>query len=195
MIVKHDIPDSWRIMLDELGQIYPQVVLAGGSLRDLDHGVAPKDLDIFIESSGIDESVELNKMLGGEALPDDTENVIYPQSMEEISLVSSYDLNSGILSNPPELPVQFIFCNWKVHSIWKRFDYGLTRIMFDGNSVFFSEDYERGRKDKVFELIRCDNEHALASSIKRYARFLPRYPEHGWRLACRLEMGFGAFQA
>lgn len=104
------IPQSWTDLLSQIQAICPSAVLAGGALRDLDHGVPVKDLDIFIRAGSNDEAVGLNELLGGVPMSDpDTQ--MYPASMAEIQLVTDLDPESEIINNETGLPVQLIFIN------------------------------------------------------------------------------------
>lgn len=44
------IPEEWRDVLNKTQEVFPQALIAGGSLRDLDYDFEPKDVDIFIPS-------------------------------------------------------------------------------------------------------------------------------------------------
>lgn len=53
MLTNH-IPADWKFVLDEIQQKHPLAVIAGGSLRDLYYGKTPKDVDIFIPITSIE---------------------------------------------------------------------------------------------------------------------------------------------
>jgi hypothetical protein len=183
MLKPSDIPKSWRDMLEDLQKEYPYVVLAGGALRDLDHGIKVKDLDVFVQCGDTMQEAEgLNQKLGGKSAGDPDANQWYGQSgMQEIIMVSDYDKKKKVIRNLPDIPVQLIFVNWKVASVWKRFDYGLCQIMYDGDKVYYTSKYVSGKTDKEFELVRCETTHALERSVERYVRWKPRYPDHRFR--------------
>lgn len=187
MLQASDIPIEWRQLLAEVNS-YSPAVLAGGCLRDLDHGVEVKDLDIFIECGDEEEAAELNQELGG-VWGEQEELKWYPESMREVVLVSDYDTKKNRFSIGINLPVQFIFVNWKMSAILSRFDYGICQIGFNGKDVFWEKAYESDKANKTMTLVRSLGECALAASVERYARWGAKYPEHKWILGCRLEMG------
>lgn len=183
-----DIPSEWRKALDEVRKVCPTAVLAGGSLRDLDHKVKPKDLDIFLPATELDEVLGINELIGG-IDPDPDRGQMYPESMPEVVSVTDYNTKKNFLKLKVKQPVQFVYCNWSMEHILKRFDYGLCRIMFDGTDVLVSDEYLSDKGSKWFTLVRCESETALRSSVRRFARWHPRYPEHDWHLGCRIELG------
>lgn len=181
MLTVNDIPQEWKDLLAEIQATGARAVIAGGCLRDLDNGVAPKDIDIFIEAGDDEEAANLNEVLGGKNI-DNPEKQWYPESMREVILVSGSKKDAG-------LPVEFIFVNWQVSNILARFDYGFCRLAFDGKDVTWDEQYDQDKANKVMTLMRCESEGALASSVRRFARWRDKYPEHDWCLGCRLDMG------
>lgn len=51
LILQCLIPEEWKDLLSNVQNLFPQTFIAGGSLRDLDYGLEPKDLDIFIPAT------------------------------------------------------------------------------------------------------------------------------------------------
>lgn len=179
-----DIPQSWKDLLQRVQQQCPSAVLAGGALRDLDHGVPPKDLDIFIEVGDIDEALVLCEKLGGVTPEnddlDEDDNKVYPASMAEVKLVADYDHEKNKLGVDVNLPVQFIFVDWRTHSIVERFDYGICRIAYNGREIIEGSGYESDKMNKTMTIFRCKSEMALSSSVMRFARLKQKYPDHRW---------------
>lgn len=182
------VPQSWTDLLHQIQKICPSAVIAGGALRDLDHGIAVKDLDIFIRAGSNDEAVGLNELIGGQPMTDpDTQ--MYPASMQEIQLVVDLDDERDLIQNETGLPVQLIFINWDTRFICKRVDFGLCKTSYDGRELYFSSEYQIDKDSKSMTLQRCDNEQALSRSVARFARWKPRYPEHEFVLGCHIDMG------
>ena len=187
MLSASDIPVEWRQLLGEINN-HTRAVIAGGALRDLDHDIKPKDLDIFMECGDEEEASGLNQLLGGK-WGEQEELKWYPESMREVILVSDYDKKKDKLSTNIDIPVQFIFCNWKIDKILTRFDYACCQIGFDGKDVFYEQGYTQDKENKTMTLRRCGGESALMASVERFGRWKHKYPEHKWRLGCHLSMG------
>jgi hypothetical protein len=179
MITEKDIPKEWVDLLLKFQTIHSKVVLAGGSLRDLDHGLDVKDLDFFVACGSESEATALNKLLGGKEPEQNDTDAWYPESMREIILVTNMDVE-GLP------PIQLIFVNWSIQYITQRFDYGLCQISFNGKYLERSKGYLEDHDDKVFRLIRSESPLALASSVHRFSRWVPRYPSHKWILGVDL---------
>jgi hypothetical protein len=182
------IPSTWKQLLADIQKVAPEAVLAGGALRDLDHGLPAKDLDVFIAAGSGNEAEGLNELMGGHPMTD-PEIQMYPDNMPEIQLVADHDPEREKFNNLTGLPLQFIYINWQTHNIIKRFDYGLCQIMYDGRELRTSEQYDTDKQEKTMTLLRCDNEFALGRSVERFARWKPRYPDHRFVLGCRLDLG------
>ena len=183
-----EIPKAWRQILEKIQMEHPHAVLAGGALRDLDHGVKVKDLDIFIACGDDEEAAGLNELLGGKEV-EQPELQWYPESMREVVLVSDYDHKVNKLEVDIDIPVQFIMCNWRVDKILSRFDYAICRIGYDGRKIFYEDDYDKDKAEKTMTLVRCKGQAALEASVERFARWRPKYPKHRWVLGCALNFG------
>lgn len=174
MIQEHQIPLEWRELLEKFQTIHSKIVLAGGALRDLDNLRPVKDFDFFIGCGTDKEALALNERLGGEPVTSFDSDVWYPESMNEIILVSD-----KIVEGLP--PVQFIFVNYQVHRIYDRFDYGLSQIMFDGHKIYRSDQYMLDCEQKKFTLLRADSNSALEASVNRFGRLSKKYSDYEWR--------------
>lgn len=183
MLSVADIPKEWVELLTDLQSIHRKVVIAGGALRDLDHGLAPKDIDIFIGCGDGKEAEGLNELMGG-GPSDDHDEQWYQGSNAEIILVTDGPMVGGLQS-------QFIFINWNVFKIVDRFDYTLCQIMFDGKTITTTQRYRSDKDEKVFRVVRSANASALGRSVERYARWKPKFPDHRWCLSLDNMSDFG----
>lgn len=187
MLSINEIPQEWKDLLSELQAIHRKVVIAGGALRDLDHGLAPKDLDIFIGCGDAKEAEELNEALGGEPV-EGTDQWYQGGAMSELILVTDGPMVGDLQS-------QFIFLNWDVFHIMDRFDYTLCQIMFDGKSLIVTDDYKKDKDEKLFRVVRSGPRHAMERSVERYARWKPKFPDHHFKIDVDSLYEFGVSSA
>jgi hypothetical protein len=173
------IPPAWTELLQRIQAVCPSAVLAGGALRDLDNGQDVKDLDIFIRSPDMDDAEAARFALeeaGFELVFDDSGEggKIYPED-QNLEVVAVMDLLGF------ELPVQLIFTNWDTGRIVDRFDYGICRLAWDGETLSRPAEYDEDKQARVFRLRRDrPTPVSMRGSVHRYARLVAKYPGWTW---------------
>lgn len=173
-----DIPEPWRKLLASIQTVCPSAVLAGGALRDIDNARPVKDLDIFIHAKGDREAfmaIELLRVAGFDISFDTTFGAgqAYPED-QNLEVVQIADLHDG------PLPAQLIFTNWPTERIVERFDYGICRLSFDGQSIVRPPEYDEDREAQLFRLRRDrPTPISMRGSIRRFAR-LTNDKYQGW---------------
>lgn len=146
------IPPQWITILADIQIHDPTAMIAGGALRDLSLGRAPKDLDIFTTTPPIGRELETTGM--------DYEGMNYVVA---------------VVTYPVDLDIPF---NLVIHepctnlAMLESFDFGLCQIGFNGREIIKTPAYDWDFKHGIFTMRHIDR---YPRSIKRYARWLGRY--------------------
>ncbi|MDE2104197.1 MAG: hypothetical protein KGL39_43575 [Patescibacteria group bacterium] len=149
-----EIPDEWCSILSQLQVVEPDAILAGGSLRDLYHGVKPKDLDFFCRV--FDGYVDLGMR--------ESDTFDY-EGMQYILAVQTYRKFS--------LPVNLIFIvDTPTKTLLESFDLGICQIGFDGKQLIKTDAFEWDSKHSIITMRHIDR---YRRSIQRYCRINQRY--------------------
>lgn len=174
-----DIPATWKSALREIQSIFPHAALVGGALRDRDHGVKVKDLDIFIEASeptydALCAAQNLLEEKGFQTKLVDTS--VYKDWFGVTKIVGIVETAIG--SCPP---IQLIFCDFPVdETLLYRLDFGCCQIMYDGRQIKRTDAYEFDRRRKLFRLVTGCDSRQMVRRLERWARLREKYPE--WEL-------------
>jgi hypothetical protein len=160
---------------------FPEAIVAGGAIRDVDNGreATVKDIDIVIfDRPGY--LLDLKRAMFGfnhrVAVPDHVANYL---AFENVACVHEFtDALDG-----SDVPVQIVVA--KTHrtpqEILERHDFGLCQIGFDGQRILKTTAYIQDQANSVFTLVRCRDEKDYARSVGRHARLsLTKYS--GWPL-------------
>lgn len=147
-----EIPDEWCAILSDIRKHDPLAMIAGGSLRDLSLGRAPKDLDIF--TTFVPERNDL------------AETGMDYDGMQYVKAVVTYPVD---LDMPFNLVLHEPCTN---EAMLESFDFGICQIGFGGTNLIKTKAFEWDVKYGVFTMRHTDR---YARSIKRYSRWLNRY--------------------
>ena len=154
-----EIPEKWTEILTKVQTIYPEAIIAGGCLRDLDHGKEPKDIDIFVEDW---KFPYLDVPLGFTKKGKKT--FYFHQGADEV-----IKLDYG------DLPVEFIKMEG-AHTPWavlNRFDFGINRIAWDGKEFYISEYYKLDKENKCVTMrSACNESHFKFLRDEKYEKRL-----------------------
>jgi hypothetical protein len=163
--------------LRRVQQEFPTAIIAGGYLRDLDHGVEPKDIDIFIETNfELDTFEQLKDCLPDHYGRDVTRNSEYAKG-DTAFIHGVYEFRRDGAT-----PLNIIACNKAregrfMQEQLARFDIGLCQVAFDGNKFEVTTAYCVDKYQRTLTLV---NPWSVAHSIDRARRISLRYP--GWRI-------------
>jgi len=159
----------FSVILREVRVMFPgsHPVIGGGALRDAYHGRPIKDVDVFLRADEFPAGV------------------IHPSVKQLIpAAFSTYALRSdmhGVWDVTQKMhgyDVQFIIADFSNKlDLAGTFDLGLSRITFDGESVFMHDDFIRDSRAKVFRICRADDDGQTLRSERRIDRLLGKYPE------------------
>jgi len=177
------IPAEWKAALTAVQAIYPEAVIAGGCLRDLDNGREVKDIDIFVrgDAAPVLENLHARLLREGYAAEDIDEDSMYPVG-ERNEVVGFFEMEFEGL----DVPLQIIMVNWDTARICDRFDFGICRIAFDGEKLIRTPEYEQDKTDRVFRLRRQRDDIEMVASVHRFARLSRKY--EGWPFALFAEV-------
>lgn len=170
-----EIPETWVAPLSAVKAVCRDAVIAGGCLRDLDHGRPVKDIDIFVNGGALENLEHLRQQLVDAGL--DCQDIDYEKSYpigELNDVVGDFEI-LGLTDEP----IQLIMVSWDTSRITERFDFGICRVSFDGETLFRSDDYEKDSADQVFRLVQDRSGVWLSASVHRYARLVRKYED--WR--------------
>lgn len=180
------IPAAWLNILRKVRGVYPEAILAGGSIRDLTvRGITtPKDLDIFV--AGRQEPTP--------GTENDYWEVLEPPFLRELQpyLGEGRRLKEGddeyendpamevwdVFEFPGEPTVQIIALNpdsFSLEHVLSRMDFGICQIGTDASSTFKTDAFYRDLKNQTLTFMR-DGE----PSPKRVGRLTEIFPR--WSL-------------
>lgn len=161
--------DAFTAILRAVREMFPEShpVIGGGALRDAFHGRPIKDVDVFMRATEFPFGLShphlkqlIPASIGTYALRSDMHGVwdvsLPIQGFEVQLIVAEFDYAADLA---------------------KTFDLGLSRITFDGEDVFYSDDFIRDSHAKVFRILRADDDGQTTRSERRIERLLQKYPE------------------
>lgn len=170
-----NIPDEWNNILSMLhNNGFPEAIIAGGALRDLDNHRKIKDLDIFIVDRGCNTKQILDKVFNiatesFQASSDDPDS----DTLDPLAKIYEY---SGNLH-----PMQFIVMPNGPHTARRfldqqleRFDIGLCRIGYDGKNVVRHDAYLLDQLNMTLTILHANT---LKQSRARLERIGLKYPD------------------
>lgn len=174
------IPAKWQEVLNKVQEVFPGAIIAGGALRDLDHGHPAKDVDIFIPIDRIEfnDAEEINeyyepivlKMFPYATLK--TASVYASQSnmMRTIDAIYNVTDDEGMTYE-----LIFVVSDKTVEGILNQFDISLCQIGYDGGLIYRMPAYDESKDTlmiKVMNVNRADRQE------KRIKRILTKYPQY-----------------
>lgn len=169
-----EIPAAYAATLAHVCAVFPDSLLAGGCLRDLDNGRPVKDIDIFAPNAG--SSFEEVREKVGKLVPDSALIGVMGgyENWATEEVLGVFDIAG------PHSDYQLITLSSGPDSILPRLDFGICQIASDGSSVFRTDAYERDKANQTFTLVRCDDAAQYDRSLKRFQRLSEKY--QGWKL-------------
>lgn len=185
------VPREWVGTLKLVQTLFPEAVLAGGALRDLDNKKPVKDIDIFVTHSDNVEN-RLRVIFGDEEvrceLPETIASYVMENPPRDVrSIYHCGQTVSGVAIQVITLQLDKPF---SLETVIERLDIGLCQIGTDGAygtdhgngdptvSVSMTLDYLNDVSDKKFTIM-VDSVHR-DRSLARIERLSKKYPE--WTL-------------
>lgn len=183
MITVLNIPTKWKMIVDMVRECTRdhKAVLAGGALRDYDHGRQVKDLDIFINTRNEEQWKEvLFNLVWSFGLPKEPKTVDNDSSYSanpEILKTASFEYE-GVTINLIGLDLP----HFNLVSVLSRIDFGICRIGYNGDHLYKSYEYVDDSIDKTFTLHRSTGYESFEASKRRYFE-LTKEKYKGWQFA------------
>lgn len=172
-----EIPAAWKAALKRLQFFFPDAVLAGGALRDRDAGKKVKDLDFFIQvpDVGANRQQEIKKILQKDGWE--------PHLMNAGSYADWFRSNVAAVINAefkgcPKIQIILLTTGVEAKQLLPEFDFGLNQIMFNGETIQKTFDYDSDFQAKRFRVIGKQTTKMFNRIVGRYARISKRY--EGW---------------
>lgn len=157
---------------------FPDAIIGGGFLRDLDNDVKPKDVDIFVPERQDRRTFEV------------LTRALYQYQGRDVTTGSEYAKGDtavihGVYEFTHHLvpyPLNIISCAQPsaagfMQDQLDRFDIGLCRISFDGRKLERTSPYCLDKANRTLTIV---NPWSVSHSIERARRIAERYP--GWRI-------------
>jgi len=164
-------------ILARIQTVVPEAILAGGALRDIDFGILPKDLDIWINvdsEDAFDRKLRLIADLFG--IPFESEGEGNYDGISERIFISQYHLP---MKNGIDLNIIGVNLadNFTVQRLVQEFDFGICRIGYhSGNQVYVSAEYLKDKQNETFSLDLNDVCVDRERSMGRWDRLRFKYP-------------------
>lgn len=166
--------DQINPLLKELTLLDPHVHVAGGALRDWEHSIDVKDIDVYVPSY-IDNLQIITVMEGLNYKL----NLIYNSFYSNPNITSSKEY---ICRDNKRLPVNIISLekNFEVRDNINTFDFGICRLGVNKNNhIFMTKEYRMDKENKQFTLLKADNQGQFNNSVNRWVKRLSqKYPKH-----------------
>lgn len=171
------LPESWLQFLAKVQTQFPEAVIAGGALRDVQLGKHVKDVDIFVQSRGQKTRAMLELAVDREARPMNPEWVKkYEEQFTELFAV--YE-NLGHDFNGAAFQVIALNMDVTLDTVVDRIDFGICRIAHNGQNYLITEEFMLDARNETFTLINAGNRDG---SINRFYRLTADYGKYeGWR--------------
>lgn len=199
------VPKAWDEVFRIVQEQYPDAILAGGALRDLDCAREPKDLDIFVSRpvpKVIPDKLDFSDLSDLDHLHARSFKSVVISGYtrdDEQRFESSHDCDNSLLGTEVHvkdgcLPVNIVYLSHDCtpQARFDRFDYGLNKIGYDGSRVFASSEYSIDKNNHRFTLRRVENPEQLNKSLDRMKKFRQKYS--GWEFVVPGNL-FEAFSA
>jgi len=167
----NDIPRAWRSALASIQTLAPEAVIAGGCLRDREHGVKVKDIDIFVPCESVDSHE--GKLFEQRMKNDGWQDV---QTLHDESYNGSRISRSIETMFPGCPPINIIVMPYALIE----FDFGICQIEFNGKRILRTRDYNIDFRAKQFRLVPKVGDAEFVRSLNRWARLKEKY--EGWKL-------------
>lgn len=186
MLTVSKIPTSWVAALRKIQVQFPEAVIAGGALRDLDNGRPVKDVDVFVyhRETARHDLIEALDLVGMLIVPETVGD--YIPSMADVVSVTEF---GPIDLNDPYSPNLSVITMEPGTDILRRIDFGLCQIATDGSTIQETYAYVQDQWAKTFTMTRADNQAQYDRSIERFNRLSVKYS--GFRLVIPIQ--FAAF--
>jgi hypothetical protein len=168
------IPPIFDEVLKDVRNVCPTAVIAGGALRDLDHAVAFKDIDIFVPTQSTEQALKIYEDLIISLGAPDIKEVNDYSIVPELIKVATFDYYG--------VPVQVVcFKSTETNikkftvQVLKTFDFGINKIAYIGKSkIHYDPDYLYDRLYHYATLSNVRQPYHLVKLVDKYKRMVEK---------------------
>ena len=163
------IPAPWREMLAKLQTQWPEAIIAGGALRDLDYHKEVKDLDIWIPCDSTEIIHEHMVRLGLSEQSDEGIEAAYEITERETDrlIFALYNIERD------GVDFDIIFCTRQGADI-STFDFSICQIAFDGKRRYTTPEYTTTLANRI---ITQENVRPVKRLQERIERIHAKFPD------------------
>jgi hypothetical protein len=190
VVNKDRIPALWVELLKwlSLGG-FPEAIIAGGAMRDLDNGRPIKDIDIFVSDKA---DVDVFRKLGDAVMAAcfnphikatttvSKDSVAYLEFFDE-NLVEVFTFKAE--GSPQDIQIIVLKDASDPWKVLDRMDFGLCQIglkVTEANEpvIYATDAYVNDKSNRTFTLTRCDSRKQFERSMERFERLHQKYEHH-----------------
>ena len=193
MLDVNDIPRQWRSALAAVQLLAPDALMAGGCLRDREHGVKVKDINIFVPLR--QALPDLARAFAQKMRDDGWQNVAFSNDKTYGEPGNAGRPLAGIVdATYPGCPtIQIVAGAWDMDRVLPEFDFGICQIGFNGKKIIRTPDYGFDKARRVFRIVPKIDDRMFVRSINRWARIKERYPDWTFDLGSRATVHSGGW--
>lgn len=185
MITKNIVvPKAWDDIYKQVKEQYPDALMAGGCLRDLENHRPVKDIDIFVCVPKVRDNRDWDSFETGTIFNPVTIKGYTPnEAAVETSFAPDNTIKAAtVYESADGLPVNIIYVHSDIEPRDRldNFDFGFNKIGYDGNTVFAHTDYSDDVLHRRMTLRRIENSEQVIKSLQRAQKFQEKY--HKWNV-------------
>ncbi len=176
MLIIYKIPDEFTDLLALVQAYVPEAMLAGGCLRDTINNRPVNDIDIFVP----EDKASLAGRLISDTHPTLAKSIPQPYFTFNND-VRSVDYYEGVYGEKPVNIIGVTNGTCTPEQQLERFDFGICRIAYDGETLWKDLSFDRDMRDRTFTLTNnFQTPDQRDYSLARFGRLRDKYV--GWKL-------------
>lgn len=170
------IPQEWKDTLARIQQVFPGAVIAGGCLRDLDHGKPIKDVDIFVPIYSTTDTIltDIDTTLkslfpnetGDDLFSSDAVSLLVQNDYERCNLRDEVLVVYTVNTLPFDCDIIFVESDGK-DDIFCTFDMSINMVQYDNDRLTYSPLYSHTKVTKIIKVMNHDSPERLERRIAR----------------------------
>lgn len=176
------IPQEWIDTLKKVQEVFPQAIIAGGALRDLQYNREVKDVDIFIPIQRTEDSwaSEVNVLAAIQKIENMFDTVVMPTIPVYFKESTEDFIKAGRLletvqnTSIGETKYEIIIGTPESCDI-EKFDFSICQISFDGVNLRSTNAYKRTLATNMIEFNKDWRTPTRAK--ERIARMKAKFPD------------------
>lgn len=174
-------------LISKLRQCPPvglRMVVAGGFVRDSLLGRSPKDIDVFVEDSGVDASYSVyghssavDELVSAHPLGGNVQRIDgYMSDNLDDAVTQVWNIGTFVGYNVQLIGIKHNANKSFISNVFDHIDFGICRVAHDGIQLHVSDEFTKDASSHTFTL--C-SPHTVNRSVDRYYR-LTDEKYQGW---------------